>query len=344
MRGKNVKWSFICLILGVLSGVLGYVYMRPQLPQNIAFPQNSIIEPIIVDKEQTALFPGWQDKLRRRPLAVIIDNARGARPQSGLDKADLVVELPVEGGITRFLAFICSEDIEMLGPIRSARPTFIDLAKEFNGILVHAGGSAKALETIGNSKINHLDEIMGGPSVAAAFWRVPDRSKPHNLYASSDSLRRISQRMKYDVDALPSFHSYLQEGETVSGKETNEITIFYANRSCKASYIYDPEKLVFTRYTEAKPHLTKEGKEITVSNVIVQVVPYLYLDGDGHMQLIMHGKGDALIFREGKVIEGYWENDSGKGTKFKDINGKTISLVPGPTWIEVVKKGTRVDY
>lgn len=344
MRGKHIKWSIVCLILGLLSGVLSYVYMRPQLPKDISFQKDDNIEPALVEDEKEVPFPGWQDRERKRPLAVMIDNAPGARPQSGLDKADLVVELPVEGGVTRFIAFISSEDIEMLGPIRSARTAFVDLAKEFNGILVHAGGSMDALEAIKNYKLNHLDEILGGSQVSTAFWRVPDRSKPHNLYASSDSLRKASEKMKYDNETASNYFSYLQEGETVTGKETNEITVFYTNRTCKASFLYDPEKLVFKRYTEEEPHLTEAGKEITAANVIVQFVPYLYLDGDGHMQLIMHGKGDALIFREGKVTKGYWEKDPGKVTKYKDSNGNTIPLVPGPTWIQVVKKGTRVDY
>ncbi|MBZ4653768.1 MAG: hypothetical protein JG781_1107 [Peptococcaceae bacterium] len=345
MRGKFLKWAILGIILSTLSGAAAYYYMRPHIPPNIA-GINHFTNPDKQKREQQEVvpFPGWKDAPRKRALAVIIDNAPAARPQSGLDQADVVVETPVEGGMTRFLAVISRYETELLGPIRSARPYLVDLAKEYNGILVHAGGSEDAIEAIDREKPDHLDEIEGGPQVGAAFWRVPDRAKPHNLYASSESLRRAAKELNYNLAVPPPERSYIAQGTEISGEPMEEINIFYPNRESQIRYTYNKERKVFERFMAEKPHVNPKGEQIVAANVIVQYVPYRVLNGDGNLQLILHGEGDALIFRDGKVIKGLWQKQPGGFTRFVDTKGKSITLVPGPTWIQVVTKGTRVDY
>lgn len=369
MRGKYIILAVICLVISIAAGAIGYYYIRPYIPKEINL--DKITKQVSTPTEEKKLYPypNWMNRERKRALAVVIDNAREARPQSGLEKAEIVFEVPVEGGMTRFLSIMSGEDIELVGPIRSTRSAFVDLAAEYKAILVHAGGSQEGLEALEREGVDHLDEIQGGSQVGAAFWRVPDRPKPHNLYASSDSLRRAGTAQRYQMTTPPPQHKYLTEEDTstqdtpgqntskqdtsrqdapikdgLEGKKVNDISIFYPNRDNHVRYTYNKEKLVFERYTAETPHVTAKGEQLVAANIVVQFVPHRYTDGDGHIQLILHGNGRALIFREGKVVAGSWYKDPDGFTRFYDLNGQSIPFVPGPTWIQVVTKGTRVDY
>lgn len=345
MRRKQYIVLIAALTVSIIVGSGAYVLLRPHFQQNNVFenfnkPPEEIEEPL----EKVIPFPGWQEKDRQRALAVVIDNAVGARPQSGLELADVVIEAPVEGGMTRLLAIISGEDLELLGPIRSARSYFVDLAKEYKAILVHAGGAMDALEAIKTEKLNNLDEINGGSNVATAFWRVTERAKPHNLYSSSDSLRKAAVNKQYDLTTPPTQLPYLMEGEEIAGEVVSDITIFYPNRLSLIRYQFNKDKLYFERFMGEEPHMTAKGEQLKAANIIVQFVSYQYLDGDGRLRLIMHGKGKAIFFRDGKVITGLWEKQPGKFAKYTDTKGKELSFVEGPTWIEIVPNGTRIEY
>lgn len=344
MRGNIIKWVMLSLLASVLAGTLAYIYMRPYLPREIGFANT--YKPVAAgqDNQEYEPFPDWQSRKRQRALAVVIDNLPDARPQSGLEAAEVVFEVPVEGGLTRFLAIISGDNPENIGPIRSARPYLIDLAREYNGILVHAGASTEAYEYLAREKIDDLDEIAGGPLAQGAFWRLTDRPKPHNLYTNTDNLRRAAKGLKMNLTVPPSQRSYSKEDSDFQGEKINDLTVYYPNRLAEVRFAYNPEKQVFERFSALKPHLNSKGEQITAANVIVQYVHYRYLDGDGHLQLILHGEGNAYVFREGKVVSATWHKTPGAFTRFTDGKGKEIALAPGPTWIIIVPKGTRVDY
>lgn len=345
MNKKYLILASLALIFSIAVGATAFVFIRPFLHKNISFNSfNKLTQQEDEAIETMAPYPNWNKRERQRALAVVIDNTENARPQSGLELAEVVIEVPVEGGQTRLLAIISGEDQELLGPVRSARGYFVDLAKEYKAILVHAGGPPDALEAIKKESIDNLDEIYSGTHVAAAFWRVMERPKPYNLYSSSDSLRRAAVNTKYNLTTPPYERATLKTDEEVTGDEVSDITIFYPNRLSLVHYQYNKGKLVFERYMEEKPHMNAKGEQLSTANVIVQYVPFQFMDGDGRLRLIMHGKGNALVFREGKLIEGLWEKTPGQFTKFIDKKGNTIPLVEGPTWIEVVPNGTRVEY
>lgn len=343
MKGKILKWGTLILALSFLAGFGAYYSMRDYLPQDIIF--DNLTKPAKEEAETNKHpFAGWGERKRQRALAVIIDNAPQARPQAGLEQAETVVEVPVEGGLTRFLAIICEGGIDTVGPIRSARPAFVDLATEYNAILVHAGGSEEALEAILREQPEHLDEIYGGIQAGSAFWRVPDRPKPYNLYSSYDSLRRAGGALKMNMADPPPQRPVLKPDADISGQRADDLTIFYPNKASQVRYVYNLEKRAYERFTGEFPHLTAKGEQLLAANVIVQLVPYRYSDGDGHLQLIMHGEGKALIFRDGYLLQGSWQKNPGEFTNITDTKGKPLALALGPTWIQIVPNGTRIDY
>ncbi|MGI6144695.1 MAG: DUF3048 domain-containing protein [Peptococcia bacterium] len=346
MKKKYVIWSLLAFFLSVLLGSVTFNIAHPYFRgEKTLHNKETEDNPNIIEGDQEYPFAGWKDKPRQRALVVVIDNSVKARPQAGLERADVVVEFPVEGGLTRFVAVINIDDMDLIGPIRSARPYIVDLAKEYKGILIHAGGSEDALKILEEGTLEHFDEINGGVQVASSFWRIPDREKPHNLFTSSDVLRHTIKKLKLNSATLSPQRPLLSWEEEIQGNKVENINIYYAHKSSAVSFSYHEEQGVFYRYIEDnQPHLTYLGEHLKVANVIIQIVPFRYTDGDGHLQLIMHGEGEALIFRKGTVIEGRWKKTPGGFTEFIDKQGKIVPLLEGPTWIAVVPRGLRIDY
>ncbi|WP_445670713.1 DUF3048 domain-containing protein [Paenibacillus sp. FSL W8-0919] len=155
----------------------------------------------------------------QRPLAVMINNAPAARPQSGLSQADIVYEVLAEGGITRLIGIFQSEEgIEQIGPIRSIRPYLIRLGESYGGVLVHAGGSPEAYSIIQKQGKQDLDEIG---NAGAFFWRSKDRKAPHNLYSSDEKLRQAAAKMGYDQQVQVPQYSFLTEEPAGGTSGTN---------------------------------------------------------------------------------------------------------------------------
>src|SRR5262249_25822967 len=125
-------------------------------------------------------------------LAVMIENHPAARPQSGLGEAAIVYEALTEGGITRFLAIYRNDDVARIGPVRSARPHFIDLMQAFDPVYVHCGQSWAAEQILADRKPAEITQTTD----PRPFWRDSHRRKPHNLYASTASIEREVQRRK----------------------------------------------------------------------------------------------------------------------------------------------------
>lgn len=138
---------------------------------------------------------------KQRPLAVMIENEYNARPQSGLDKAGIVYEILTEGGITRFLALFLGETLDEIGPVRSARPYFLDYTMEYDGIYIHYGASPQGYVDLKKLKINAINGMYD----SATFWRDNSRKEPHNAYISTERALKTSKKLGFlkDVDICP---------------------------------------------------------------------------------------------------------------------------------------------
>ncbi len=282
--------------------------------------------------------------LERRPVAVMVENAPAARPQSGLQKADVVYEVLAEGGITRFLALYYSQDCSNVGPVRSARPYYIERALEYNAIYAHCGGSEDAKSLLKALRMPDLDEI-GIARRGKAFWRVKSRRAPHNLYADTSRLRQVALDKGYKAQVdVPAF-SYLAEEETPSGGTAAEkITVNYPRSYSVVSYRYDPNDKCYLRSEGGMAHKDAvTGQQLKASNIIVQYTNTKVVDKEGRLQVDMVGSGRSVLYMDGKAFEGSWQKNSADAwTVFMDANGNEFKLRPGQTWIEVVPLKTKV--
>lgn len=280
----------------------------------------------------------------RRPLAVMIENAPAARPQSGLDKADIIYEMLAEGGLTRFLAIYLHNDTGSLGPVRSARPYFIERMFEYNAMYAFCGGSPDALKMVRDEKVASLDEFGVGKK---AYRRDKSRKAPHNLYADTSKLRRVGADKGYERKAkLPEF-SFLEKGEENPGGITSEnIIINYPTRYSIVKWNYNAGTGLYRRSEGGAVHRDAvTGKQLTASNIIVQYVKTSIIDKVGRLDFSMTGRGKAVMFTGGKAYSGKWRKAGMREqTYFYCENGETFKLNPGQTWIEVVNTNTKVEY
>ncbi|QKS60279.1 DUF3048 domain-containing protein [Paenibacillus barcinonensis] len=269
-----------------------------------------------------------------RPLAVMINNAPAARPQSGLSAADIIIEVLAEGGITRFIAVFQSEGGEdAVGPVRSIRPYLIELGESYDGVLVHAGGSPEAYSILQKQKKQHMDEISnGGPY----FWRSKERKAPHNLYTSVEKLREGADKRGYSHEFQSPVYRYDEQGSTSAGEAVKQFDIHYLLNSYKVTYDYDEVSGRYMRMVNGKPDQDKDnGNQLGAANIIVAGADHKVLDDVGRLSVNVDQGGEAMLFQKGKMIRGQWVRKKGDIIRFVQ-DGVEMNLVPGKTFINIV--------
>jgi hypothetical protein len=277
-----------------------------------------------------------------RPLSIMIENSEGARPQTGLDKANIVYEVLAEGGITRFLAFYYDQEAEVVGPVRSARPYFVDKSLEHQAIYVHIGGSDEAASFIKEERIDDINEFVN----FQPFWRTKDREPPHNLYTSTIKLREEANKLGYvEMIKKQNYQFETDSNEKLTGRQNNSIVIPY-NNDYTVSYKYQPESMKYLRFINNEPHIDAQTKkQLAVDNIIIQFAKTKIIDEEGRLAIDFIGKGKGLLFFKGSSEEITWEKqDLESRTVFLDKEGNRIALTPGNVWIQIVPSDLGVQY
>ena len=194
---KNKKSTILLIILAVLVIIAGGLLIYKIINREKTVPvieegtnvDSKDSENLVVQQNKVKIFSGTD-----RPIAVMIDNHSGAWPQANLDKAYMVYEIIVEGGETRLMALFKGQNLDKIGPVRSSRHYFLDYALENDAIYVHHGWSPQAQSDITTLGVNNINGIQESSS---NFWRVKDKSAPHNLFTSTESILKIAERKGY---------------------------------------------------------------------------------------------------------------------------------------------------
>lgn len=276
----------------------------------------------------------------RRPIVVMLDNQYSARPQAGLDQADVIFEILAEGLITRYMAVFYGEYPESIGPVRSARPYFVEKAAEFNPFYVHVGGSMQALSDIKKIGIADIDGLTSG-----AFWRLNHKKAPHNMYTSSEALSNEGKRLGFDLKTDVDFLDFYDTFTVIEGSNATEITFIYKEPVAGdaigyyTSYKYNDEEKVYYRYTNGEPHLDEtSGVHLTCTNILVQYAKTKVLDSEGRLDVDLITEGEGKYYTAGKVVNVTWKkSDTNSLTQFYDEKGQEVLLNPGVTWFQIVK-------
>jgi hypothetical protein len=342
-------WQFPPIIIlalisiAVIGGVFFYYYPAQELLQ--ATGKNDFI---VTAVKYVNPLNGTPVKSKAdsavRVVGVMIDNHPDARPESGISKAKIVYEAPVEGGLTRYLAiFDSKQDVAEVGPVRSARVYFLDWLQEYGSALyMHSGGSPEALFAIREQKIFDANEFFLGKY----YWRNTDRQAPHNLYASSDKWQKIISQhggtsSLFTADKAWKYTKLI--GQTVGKKSKLKIPFM---ESYAVTWTYDAKNLNYTRDINGGREVDKDGLQVTARNILVQITSVKEINGDdkGRVKVATVGGGDAIILKKGSVAYGIWKKTSlTDRTRFYDKNKKEIMLAPGNTWVEVVPTTVNVQ-
>lgn len=294
---------------------------------------------VLVDPSQAKLYP----------IAVMIENAAfgGVRPQSGLSFAQIVYEVVVEGGITRFMAIYAGDMPEVIGPVRSARPTYLEFASEYDALYAHAGGSPEALQAIDGLAIKSLSALAND---SRFFYRDGSKVAPHNLFSSANLLA-LARRDKGLDTKIAEFDSWVFKDEARPKTKPDVdvwLTIdFGSGPLYVAQYRYTYKTNSYSRWTGDEEQIDAvTGKPFAIKNVIVQVVPAAIPAGDGgRINFNVTGEGKAYIARDGVVVEGTWKKASRTSrTLWYDSTGKEVALNRGATWIAVLPETGTIDY
>lgn len=284
--------------------------------------------------------------VNERPvIGVMIENSQEARPQSGLDQAGVVFEAIAEGGITRFLALYQDTQPDYLGPVRSARPYYVQWCMGFDCAYAHAGGSPEALANIRAWGTKDLNDTAG------VFWRVSSRYAPHNLYSSVPKLSELSAAKGYGKANFTGFtrkseQPYKAPAETRTA--ANAITLNISSGLYNARFDYDAATNSYKRSQGGAPHMVvnNAGSQAQISpKVVVALVTSYGVAADKHSQYGVVGTGQAVIFQDGTVTQATWNKaDTSAPLKFTDASGKDISLNPGQTWVTALSGADRLSY
>ncbi len=285
----------------------------------------------------------------RRPLAVMIDNFHAARPQAGLNEADIVYEIYVEGLITRYMALFQSELPKLIGPIRSARPYYLRLAMEYDAYYAHVGGSMQAMADLQAFKIADIDGLASGRDT---FWRKDHKVIPNNMYGSSQSLIDWANRLNYRTAA--NFDSWLFGADygADNAEKLIDMTIVYRHAKSaddvfryKIGFHYDEESQTYLRTVNEEPQLDEVTKaQIYADSIIVQRAATYVIDDYGRLSVELVGSGTGYYLYDGKVIPITWQKQSERArTSFYTENGEELVLKRGKIWVQVVKLDYQIE-
>ena len=269
--------------------------------------------------------------LERPAMVVKIDNHPQARPQWGLNQADIVFEENVEM-LTRFAAVFHSQGSDPVGPIRSGRMQDIDLLGSLNKpLFVWSGGNAQVTTAIRKSWLVDLSHSVANE--AGGYRRESSRNAPHNLLAETTKLWSLAP-----VDAkapLPQFEYRADtEAVTTNSKPTGAVKI--SMDGVKVMWEWNPDLLIFVRSQDDKPHVDTQDVRVSAQNVVV--ISVVYSKSGSSPVAKSTGSGEVWLYTAGVLVQGTWERlDPEKPFIFKDIKGEIIKLTPGRTWVEVIR-------
>ncbi|RIK05510.1 MAG: hypothetical protein DCC48_09435 [Acidobacteria bacterium] len=273
----------------------------------------------------------------RPAIAAKIDNYERARPQSGLNQADIVYEEIVEGGITRFVALYHSREAPTVGPVRSGRTSDFDLVLNLNWpLFASSGGNRNVLSQLADQPILDVTENTR-PQL---YWRDDQRTAPHNLYTTTAALWSLDLE---PWNTPPQLFAYRDDEPLPAGAEpvkAVELTL----GSTAVTYTWSDLLQGWLRATDGVIHTDAEGHPVAPANVIVQFADYVPSPADPRSpELQSIGAGEAWVLTDGHIVPSRWTRVAGTArTTYHDAAGNEVRLTPGTTWVSFPEPGGAV--
>ena len=284
---------------------------------------------------------------KNRPIAIMLNNHKKAMPQVGISQADVIYEIPAEGGITRMLALFQSmEGVGEIGTVRSARDYYIALALGHDALYLHAGGSPQAYQAIADWKVAAFD-CVNGPYEGTLFWRDKERwnksGMEHSVMTSGETISELMPTYKYRLEHNDGFEVGWNFGEAdEEGDTCNYVTVPYSEYKT-GIFTYDKEKELYLVEEYGKPYIDGNTQEqLGVKNVLVLYTDVNIISGDaaGRLSVRTTGQGKGILARDGMVYHITWERENDRESlRFTYENGEEVTLGQGISYINILDSG-----
>lgn len=340
-RKKKIIIVAITAAVLIISGVVYWFFLKPS-------DQTENQKPVIEQKAPVETKPispltgvelSSEDLAKRPVTGLMIENSMAARPQSGVVDAGVIFEAVAEGGITRFLALYQESTPQTIGPVRSARPYFVDFNLSFDASFGHVGGSPDAMNDIKTLGVKDLDQFYN----SGAYWRSSDRAAPHNMYTGFERLDALNQSKGYTSSNFTPFERKkdVPQTPTASGIDFAISSYLY-----NANFVYDQASNSYKRSEGGATHTDQQtGAQISPKVVIALVMGQGLRANGSHTTYQDTGSGQMYVFQDGIVSTGTWSKADKKSQfTFTDKNGLPMKLNTGQTWISIVGAASYVSY
>ena len=362
-------------ILSLLAGVLACLTLlsacggetpaaSSSAPGDLSLePAVSTLAPVEPDPLYTNPLTGegtQTDLSAARPVAIMLNNLRKALPQCGIAQADLIYEVPAEGGITRMMAVFQSLDgVDTLGSVRSARPYYVELAAGLDAIFIHAGGSDDAYSAIKKHGVFNIDGV-NGPYGGTMFYRDSARKQnagfEHSLFTSRDRIEKLlsgplsKMRQTHKEDySLPLV--FTTDGTPAGGAPAASISVEFSYYKT-GKFTYDPG----TKAYRVEQHIDKhdlpyvdgtDNTQVEVTNVLVLQTDVNLIKGDsaGRQTVRLTGSGSGYFACGGQYIPITWSKTSAAAPlQFSTADGQPLILGTGTSYINIIDDGNTVTF
>jgi hypothetical protein len=337
---RHLRALVVCLVaLAVAAGCSG---KEPAAPAPTAAPTTTPpVWPL------TGLPTGGDAKATRPALSIKVDNTSSARPQAGLNDADLIHEELVEGGLTRLLVTYQSRDAALVVPVRSIRPVDGPLLRQLGGGLFGFSGGATGV--VARVRASSGGAVFLGPGQApAAYRRVPDRRAPYNVATATAALYEAGRRADARKPAPQQLFTYAAD-PPAGGRQLRQAALRFSPSS-RAAWRWDAAAKRWVRDQDGTPDRLQDGRPVTTDNVVVLRVA-IRLDenrdvlGNRTPDPVVVGRGQAWLLRDGRLLTGSWRRPSAaQPMRLLGPDGQPLALRPGRTWVELLPSSERPTF
>lgn len=337
---KIAAGSIVVLVITFIGFGFAVFSYLPEPVKQLAFSP----EPETPNRKFYSPLSGEQVKTRsaqtRQVTGIMIENSPAARPQSGMLGAGVVYEAIAEAGITRFLAIYQENQPNLIGPVRSLRPYYVNWLAPYDASYAHVGGSLKALQQVRSDGYKDIDQFFN----PEGYYRSSDRYPPHNVYTTFDRLNQVNKKRGFKKSVFEAWPRK-PDAPLVKPKVTR-IDVNISSATYNSNYTYRKSENDYLRFQGGGKHVNRENnRQLNPDVVIVMKVNESLVMEDGLRENIKTtGSGDAYIFQDGQVTQATWQK---KGTRkpLKFIaNDKEVQLNTGQVWVTAVPIGQNVTW
>lgn len=339
MSRKSVYWLvlLLCFALVLSACKKEEPATEPEVTEAATEATEPVTEPATEATEPEPTARRMFDE--RYPYAVMIDNHPDARQQSGLQNASIIYEMLVEG-VTRMM-IVTDEEAGVVGPIRSARPIFVNAVVENGGFYSHVGNYEYVQEMEIGDRVKDMDQFFHAGN---AYYRANHKVPPHNMYADLADLYSAAESEGYSLEVDEPL-GYLQADE-VQVREGGEdaASVGFAHDGYQYQrYTYDEEKAGYVKTIDGTPVLEERTEEpLVIQSLVVLQLPHWRRDNGVHYGMEDVGSGTATLYEGGQSYEIEWSRQTNGDPLVLSKDGEELVFSPGllyiqciPDWVEV---------